>query len=468
MSSADRRELDALERETLLAYEAPPAPHDMADRVLAGLRQAEIEDLAGRHGRRGPRSLRRWIAVAAVAVVVAAAAILLRTGSGDLPSRGHRVAEARESIAIGGRAVAVAEAGSELAWTVLADGAATVDQRSGDVFYRVTPGRPFVVAVPGASIRVLGTCFRVEVRDMRARDKILAAGGVGAAVTAAVLVTVYEGRVQLENAQGSVELHPGEQGTAADGAPPVRASSVADAVAGDPSRSKSALETRVRDLEHKLREAEKMLGAAQAAAGPSIPGGEPQFAAETRDPSWAPGREQRIQERLTRFLGIAPGSATVECRRTCCQIDIDAEDMKGVVQDLQTDVGLRHLEEKGGGSTSFLGGKDGKTRVIACVNPEDRQPGSTRPDRGAEREALLAASRPALEACMRGAAAPLDFETELGIDPGGEIYNVTSKSDPVGHPAAACVEQALLAAARFAPSTRVTGVPIRLSLAPPR
>jgi hypothetical protein len=54
------------------------------------------------------------------------------------------------------------------------------------------------------------------------------------------------------------------------------------------------------------------------------------------------------------------------------------------------------------------------------------------------------------------------------IDPTGEIYNVASKSDPLGHPAADCVEKAVLAAARFAPSTRVTGVPLRLSLEPTR
>jgi ferric-dicitrate binding protein FerR (iron transport regulator) len=457
MSSADSREPDALERETLLAYEAPRAPADMADRVLAGLRAA-----------RRPRPVwRRWaIAVAAVAAALSVA--LLLRGEGDLGSSGHRVVDARASIAIGGRAVAVAEAGSEIAWTVLADGAASVEQRSGDVFYRVTPGEAFVVAVPGASIRVLGTCFRVEVGDMRSRNKSLAAGGIGAAVTAAVLVTVYEGRVLLGNEQGEVELGPGEQGTAEVGAPPVAAAPAAGA-SRDASATKSALEARVRELEDKLRQAEKTLGDGKApAGGPSVPGGEEQFAAETRDPSWAPEREERIQERLTRFLGIAPGNATVECRRTCCQIDTDAEDWPGVVQDVQSDVGLWPLAGKNGGSHGFVGGKDGKRRVITCVDPEDRWPAPPRPDRGVEREALLAAVRPAVEACMRDAKEPLDFETMLAVDPAGEIFNVASKADPLGHPAAECVEKAVLAAARFAPSTRRTGVPVRLSLEPTR
>ncbi len=322
MSSADPREPDALERETLLAYEAPRAPADMADRVLAGLRAS---------GR--PRPVwRRWaIAAAAVAAALSVAALLLR-GEGDRGSSGHRIVDARVSIAIGGRAVAVAEAGSELAWTVLADGAASVGQRSGNVFYRVTPGKAFVVSVPGARIRVLGTCFRVEVRDMRSRNKILAAGGIGAAVTAAVLVTVYEGRVLLGNEQGEVELAPGEQGAAADGAPPALAASTT-AAAGDPSTSKSALEARVRDLEDKLREAEKTLGAAQAPAGP--PDFAAQFAAEQRDPSLAPGREQHVVERLTRFIGVEPGSVAVQCRRICCQIAMDGAAEPGLVADLQ-------------------------------------------------------------------------------------------------------------------------------------
>jgi hypothetical protein len=454
MSSADSREPDALERETLLAYEAPRAPADMADRVLARLR-ASVR----------PRPVwSRWaIAAAAVVAAMAIAALLMLRGGAEPGWSGHRVVDARASIAIGDRAVAVAEAGSEIAWTVRSDGAATVEQRSGDVFYRVTPGQAFVVAVPGARIRVLGTCFRVEVRDMRSRNKILAAGGIGAAVTAAVLVTVYEGRVLLGNEQGEVELAPGERGAADDGAPPVVAESAA-AAAVDPITSKSALEARVRELENKLRQAERMLGDGKPAVD-SAALADQQFAAETRDPSWAPEREQRIQERLTRFLGIAPGGATVECRRTCCQIDLDMEDRQMVFEELQSDIGLYHL---GRGGMAFTTGKEGADRVTQCLPPEELQAGPSRVDRGMEREALLAASRPAVEACMPGAPTAVDFETKMVIDPAGVVLDVKSRTDPVGHPAASCIEEALVAAARFAPSTRVTVIPIHLHLEPPR
>ncbi len=465
MSSADPREPDALERETLLAYEAPSAPADLADRVLAALRTETELPARPRTG----RTRRLWIAAASVAVSIIAAAVLLRSGPGGATSSaGHRVVTARESIAIGGRAVAVAEAGSELSWTVLAGGAATVDQRRGDVFYRVTPGQPFAVLLPGAAVRVLGTSFRVEVSDMRTRNKLLAAGATGVALSAAVLVTVYEGRVRLENEQGEVELAPGEQGTAADGAPPATVTMTARAERGDADSTREALQGRVRDLERKLRAAEDRLAAVQSPSGGAPPDFVGQFDAEQRDSSWAPGQEQRIQERLTRFLGLERGSATVECRRTCCQIGLDAEELGRVGDDLSSDVGLKHLEGNGGGSMSFAGREDGVARVILCLQPEDLQPGATRADRGEEREALLAASRPAVDACMRGAATPLDFETMLAVDPGGEIYDVTSRSDPVGHPAAACVEQALLGAARFAPSTRATRVPVRLHLVPLR
>lgn len=459
MTSADPREDVVVDGETLHAYEAPPAPADMADRVLAGLRAEEIVNLAKRKGRRGSRSLRRWIAVAA-AVVVATAVMLTNGSGGDVASRGHRVAGARASIAIGDRAVAVAEAGSKIAWTVLADGAATVDQARGSVFYRVTPGQPFDVVLPSATVRVLGTSFRVEVTDMRWNKKLVAAGATGAALSAAVLVTVHEGKVLLGNEQGEVLLAPGEQGTAAGGAPPARAGV---AVAADSSASTTALEARVRGLEQKLRRTEKML--AEAPAGPTDRP-EQQFAAEQRDPSWAAGQEQRVLERLTRIMGLERGSVDVECRRSCCQIAMDPEEMSGLMLDLQSDVGLGPLQGSEGGGMSFTGREDGASLVSFCVSRKPGEPGKPRPDRGEEREALLAAARPAVDACMRGKAEPLDFEIHLRVDPEGKIDDYRSNADPVGHPAAACVELAVLAAARFAPSTRATSVPVRLHLEP--
>jgi hypothetical protein len=460
MGNADRREPDLVERETLLAYDVPPPPADMADRVLGALRRKEARPRAGRRA--------RWIALAA-SVAVAAIALLRRGGADDVA--GHRLAAARESIAIGARAVAVAEPGSELAWTVRSDGTATVDQRGGDVFYRVTPGPPFRVSAAGAGIRVLGTCFRVEVSDVRSRNKLIGAGAAGALVSAAVLVTVHEGSVLLENAQGEVALGPGEQGRAAAGTAPARTGpDLVPAIAA--ASGSGALHGRIRDLEEKLRRAETMVAELQTQSGRSS---FPDFDAQERDPSWAPAQEGRIQDRMTRFLGIE--GAAVECRRTCCRIAVDreawdrSEDPDRRIGDLMSDAGLGHLAASGRRGVYSLSpeqSEDGMGRIVLCLEPEDLQPRAGHADRGAEREAMLASSRPAVEACMRDAKTPLDLVSNLQIDEAGEIVDVITLADPLGHPAAACVERALLAAARFAPSNRQTSFGISLRLAPQR
>jgi FecR protein len=456
MESVDRNDEKVVDRETLLAYAAPGAPPDLADRVLAGLRERK-------HPRRA-----RWMLLAASLAVVAAVGILLRGDEGAVS--GRRVATVRESIAIGARAVAVAEAGAELSWNVTGDGRATVEQRSGDVFYRVEPGSAFVVRLPGATIRVLGTCFRVEVtdgRDVRSTSKLLVAGGVGATLSAAVLVTVFEGEVVLENPRGRVELGPGEQGGAAAGTSPA---GLAAATTGDARTSVQVLQRRVRDLEQKLRRSEEQLAATQPAQ-PDGSNPRKMFEAEQRDPSWAAAQERRVEERLTRFVGVEEGRATVECRRTCCQITLDideAEAMEAVHNDLQTDVGLNHFGRSRFESMMFGGGENGLTTVDFCLNPEQRELGDeSRPDRGLERDALLSASRQAVEACMAEATAPLVLTITLSIDESGTISNVDTDAEPLNHPASECIERAVLAAARFAPSDIPTSINVRLHLDPP-
>jgi hypothetical protein len=109
------------------------------------------------------------------------------------------------------------------------------------------------------------------------------------------------------------------------------------------------------------------------------------------------------------------------------------------------------------------------TLVTDCVRSEAREPGPEhQADRGAEREALLAAARPAIEACMAGAGAPLNLVIALGIDERGEIAHVKSDAEPLNHPASRCVERGILTAAHFAPSDRRTFIRVRLQLVPPR
>src|SRR5262249_53158704 len=154
----------------------------------------------------------------------------------------------------------------------------------GNVFYRVERGGPFVVATAAGSVTVLGTCFRVEVQEMK---KTWIAGATGAAVSAALLVTVYEGRVLLAKSHGSLELGAGEHGHAAAGAAPTHTEG-----AENPALvwTNTLLAARVHKLEDQLRETQK-----QVQSGDEVPM-ERRFAIEPRDPDWAPREERLVRE----------------------------------------------------------------------------------------------------------------------------------------------------------------------------
>jgi hypothetical protein len=183
----DEPELTADERVVLDAWEADVPPPGFADRVVSG-------------GRTAPPAPRRRagglvLGFAGGALVAAAIALVLaRSPSPSHAAAGARTVTARETIALGRRGTAVAEAGASLAWEVSAGGAARVEQGAGDVFYRVEPGGPFVVATAAGDVRVTGTCFRVEVQ-MKPSKSSLGGAAIGAALAATVVVTVYEGGV---------------------------------------------------------------------------------------------------------------------------------------------------------------------------------------------------------------------------------------------------------------------------------
>jgi hypothetical protein len=126
-------------------------------------------------------------------------------------------------VDLGGRGVAVAEPGAELSWAVGAGGRASIHQDAGDVFYRVEAGPAFEVTTPAGTARVLGTCFRMEVMEMRLSRDSVGGAAVGAAVVAAVLVTVYEGRVAVANGEGDATIEAGERAWLRAGAPPQEA-----------------------------------------------------------------------------------------------------------------------------------------------------------------------------------------------------------------------------------------------------
>lgn len=210
---ADHPELDP-ERLDLSAFEVPPPPPGLADRILAQLPTAEPRPL--------PRSSPRWVLAVAAAIVLVAlpcAAWLVARGLGDAES-GERAFAQRETVRLGDSAVAVAEPGSQLRWAVGRRGSVRVRQPAGRVFYRVDTGSDFQVETEAGQVAVRGTCFTIEVQPMRPSKQSLTGAAVGAALTAAVFVTVHEGRVAVTSPAGAAEVGPGERAVLSAGAAP--------------------------------------------------------------------------------------------------------------------------------------------------------------------------------------------------------------------------------------------------------
>lgn len=202
------------ERLDLSAFEVPPPSPGLADRVLARLPAAAP--------RPPPRHSRRAVlaAVAAVLLIALPGAWLVSQGLGR-DEAGERSFAQRDTVHLGASAVAVAERGSELRWTAAGRrGPVRVRQTSGRVFYRVETGSDFQVETPGGQVAVRGTCFTIEVQPVFPSKQSLTGAAVGAALTAAVFVTVHEGRVAVTSPAGATEVGPGERAVLSAGAGP--------------------------------------------------------------------------------------------------------------------------------------------------------------------------------------------------------------------------------------------------------
>lgn len=223
----------------------PPA--GFADRIVA---IAAAEPLPGR---RRPRP--RWpVAVAGLAAAAVLAMFVWPASAPPPIAVATRTFASRETVALGGRGVAVVEPGTALGWHRDGQGLA-VQQPSGDVFYRVdrAAGAPFVVTTPAGDVRVTGTCFRVEVQPMLPKASILGAAA-GAVVATVAVVTVYEGKVLVASPAGKAEVKAGERVTLDGTAPmptpdpgPGRGPRVAIAVPAEPSAAITRDELLIRD-----------------------------------------------------------------------------------------------------------------------------------------------------------------------------------------------------------------------------
>lgn len=221
------------------AWTAMEPPDGFADRVLAA---------------RAPRRS-RGIVVAAVVSLAAGVALTVAGQQALAPSRvaaGRWDGETQRELALGLRGTATASPHAQLSWTVDARGVAHVMQPRGRVFYRVERGEAFDVETPAGTVSVLGTCFVVDVSEEAVMRREMLGAATGAALAAAVVVTVYEGRVALANSHGRVEAVPGQEARArADAAP-----RAADSRAGRVARERDALAEERDRLRAQLDEAE--------------------------------------------------------------------------------------------------------------------------------------------------------------------------------------------------------------------
>lgn len=241
-----------------------------------------------------------WVRVGVALTAVAAAIALALKVSPALPQVGERLTAARETIALGRRGLAVAEAESALKWRVDAAGA-ELEQSAGDVFYRVEKGGPFVVRTPAGEVRVRGTCFRVEVDPMK---KSWMQMGAGAAMATAVLVTVYEGKVILANEKGQTTLAAGEQARVARGEAPSPASDAKSAdhaaLASAPAEGITREELLKRDqlqraeLE-KLRSRVHVLEASGGSPGSAAAGKKESFSSLSKDELQAMAKDCKLK-----------------------------------------------------------------------------------------------------------------------------------------------------------------------------
>lgn len=293
---AEEAPLAPAERAALLAWPTPEVSPALMGRILASASRAREQALAEppapvtipvaeRTTRRGRAW--RWAAVASAA----AAAILAWQLAlpPPAPSAGALTAAERVTRALGPSALAVLEPATTIAWAAR-DRGLEVEQPSGNAFYRVDKGTAFAVRTPAGLVRVTGTCFRVEVLEMKHKQGLLG-GAIGAALAAVAMVTVYEGGVVVAGSRGETRLAAGQQALVREGVTLTEAEAAALAVPGTAALSREQLLAREAELRRRAETLTQRVAELEAtiAAGPRIisPGG-----AGEEGPTFEPSQEQ--------------------------------------------------------------------------------------------------------------------------------------------------------------------------------
>ncbi|HEY1556779.1 MAG TPA: hypothetical protein VGF94_18215 [Kofleriaceae bacterium] len=252
MSDEDLRELD------LSAWEVPAPRVDLADRVIARMREpagaVAVEPVV--------RATRRWWlggAVAAVAVAAAIALVIARGDTGGAPGYGAVIADRARELSIGDTRGEL-DRGALVVWRREGD-VLVVAQAGGAATWRTGDGHRLRIEAAGASIEsdATGASLRVEVNMNLADARLIGASALTAAAVAFATVIVYEGHIKVSRDGWHTTVEPGTTIELRRGEPP------------GPPPVVGADDDRIRKLEdevQRLREQQQPAPAGPVARGP--------------------------------------------------------------------------------------------------------------------------------------------------------------------------------------------------------
>lgn len=185
----------------LSAWDAPPPPAGLADRVVRLAREPMPQPK--------PRSLRPWlVAGGALAALVAVLAFAL-WGIERAPANGSGVVATSQprTLELGPTSAAL-DAGAQLTWTRHGS-AITVAHTRGGVTWRVAGDDKLSIDATVASIEATGASLRVEVEMNRSDVRAMGVGSAAAIAVSLVTVVVYEGHVKATSNGQTVNIQPG-------------------------------------------------------------------------------------------------------------------------------------------------------------------------------------------------------------------------------------------------------------------
>jgi hypothetical protein len=230
--------------------------------------------------------------------------------------------EARTTLRLGDAGTVVADAGAGLSWQYTR-ASAVFEQANGTVFYRLEPaslGQTHIIQTPAGRLSTPGGCFTVEVR-MRSHLK---GALIGAALATAVIVSVYEGRVEA-NPPDSATIQAGEQRrlpvmTPAVHTPiaPVSAAQPGPADVDARAAEIDALRAERRALKRQLKAAQAKIAEQGETLAHHV--GQPLDFPADLDPKY---RQEALMERFNAAfeeLGIEGGVTDIDCSEYPCLV----------------------------------------------------------------------------------------------------------------------------------------------------